>query len=122
MEFIKRPYNNIKKINLFALFWCVILVIIILLFTIPASKYMVLQDAFKFLFSLDFYEAESVEKISDSTTITTTNLMFDSTKLSIYKILNAGKIVLWVLTAGMLLRFLFKQPKNKVHKTINGGE
>lgn len=110
MRLIERPIYNIKQIDWGAVAWIgVFFVIPMTLWVFPAQARMGLIEAITYLFSLDFYKEPTVS----------TNIV-SRMQNKTYLLLNIGKVILWVWTIIIVLRFLFKQPNgNRKMKNLN---
>ncbi|MCE0554854.1 hypothetical protein LQK80_32490 [Bacillus thuringiensis] len=76
--------------------WCVF-VIPMTFWVFPAQARMGLIEAITYLFSLDFYTEPTVS----------TNIV-SGMQNKTYLLLNIGKVILWIWTIIIVLRFLFK--------------
>ncbi len=108
MKFFERPIFNIKSIEWGAIAWVGFWMILLLAWVLPAEAHLGLSESFKFLLSPTFFE---IKEISVSNDIVSTTTMVSQGINNIYKLLNIGKIIFWVMTIIMILSFLFKEPK-----------
>ncbi|MEB8675387.1 hypothetical protein P4H08_19060 [Bacillus cereus] len=100
MKLIERPIYNIKQIDWGAIGWIgVFFIVPMVVWVFPAQARMGLTEAITYLFSPSFYEEPTV-----STNIV--NQMQNKT----YLLLNIGKVIIWIWTLIIVLRFLFKKP------------
>ncbi|PGR00756.1 hypothetical protein COA24_12750 [Bacillus cereus] len=100
MKMIERPIYNIKQIDWGAVAWIgVFFIIPMTLWIFPAQAKMGLTEAITYLFSPNFYTEATVS----------TNIVA-SVQNKTYLILNIGKVIIWIWTLIIVLRFLFKKP------------
>ncbi|HDR7001825.1 TPA: hypothetical protein QCW13_005064 [Bacillus cereus] len=100
MSLIERPIHNIKQIDWGAVVWIGVFFVIPMTFWVfPAQARMGLIEAITYLFSLDFYTEPTVS----------TNIV-SGMQNKTYLLLNIGKVILWIWTIIIVLRFLFKKP------------
>ncbi|MDA2074291.1 hypothetical protein PDM84_30095 [Bacillus cereus] len=97
---IERPIYNIKQIDWGAVAWIgVFFIIPMTLWIFPAQAKMGLTEAITYLFSPNFY-----------TEVTVSTNIVASVQNKTYLILNIGKVIIWIWTLIIVLRFLFKKP------------
>lgn len=107
MRFYARPLYNIKNIDIKALIWVGLWVLFLGAVVIPSQIQIAFLEYVRFLFSFDFIEVESLS--SEPMSPFSSNL--GQSFANRYELLNFSKVIIWILTASVLLVFLFKQPK-----------
>jgi hypothetical protein len=105
---LKRPFLNIKRIDLKGTFFVFFFMAIFLSSVMTIDELFVIRKAIVYMFTFDFYVPE-VPVTEFGETVPSVLLAQDK----IYEVLNVMKIVFWFITLVGVLFFLFRNPEMK---------
>ncbi|RTR28087.1 hypothetical protein EKG37_17440 [Robertmurraya yapensis] len=117
MSLFNRPIQNIKTIDIGAIAWVGFWLGGLFLLIIPVQMYGDIRNAFPIFFSFDFIEkipAPADSSLSNSFQEIQTSRIEMLNKL--YTFFNVSKVIFWIFTIGIIIKFLFKQPKKIMKK------
>lgn len=114
MNLLQRPLKNIVTLDIGMVVWCGGWMLLLLAWAAPSGLVGMFTgtsiDPFQLLFSFKFLEVTPAELES----LTAAQV---AVRDNLYTLLNIGKVVTWLLLSVLVLRFLFKQPKEEEDKS-----